>query len=103
MGSLYIVSGRGFYRAFSITTDEEGGTSSIHHDPINVKSFLDQVWPYASSLGGDTQHPDAESDGQIGDLAAIVVTYPNATYVKKVYKRNFGVGEEYTWTEKLEQ
>lgn len=102
MGSLYVVSGRGFYRAFSIATEEESGSESVHHDPVNVKSFLDQVWPYASSLGGDTQHPDADADGQIGDLAAIVVTYPDATYVKKVYKRNFGVGEEYVWTEKTE-
>jgi hypothetical protein len=102
MGSLYVVSGRDFYRAFSIATEEEVGSVSIHHNITNVKSFLDQVWPFASNLGGDTQHPDAYEDGQIGDVAAIVVTYTDATSVKKLYKRNFGVGEEYTWTEKTD-
>ena len=102
MGSLYVVSGRGFYRAFSIATEEATGASSVHHELGNVKSYLDQVWPYASTSAGDTQHPDADADGQIGDVAAIVVTYPDATYTKRLYKRNFGVGEEYTWTEKTE-
>jgi hypothetical protein len=102
MGSLYVVSGRGFYRAFSIATDESSDTTSIHHAIDNARSYLDQVWPYAAATNGDTQQPSSHADGRVGDMAAIIVSYEDATYKRKVYKRNFGVGSEYSWTEETE-
>jgi hypothetical protein len=54
---------------------------------------------------GDTGVSDTQNigqyDGRIGDIACIVVVYTDGDPKKKVYKRNFGVDTEYTWTEEV--
>lgn len=99
MGSLYVVSGKSFYRAFTISTTEEPGQPSVHHELDNARAYLDKVWPFAKATELDIQGSRTDADGSIGDIATIVVSYSDATYIKKTYKRNFGVTSDYIWTE----
>tara|TARA_B100002019_G_scaffold224111_1_gene197021 strand:- start:301 stop:612 length:312 start_codon:yes stop_codon:yes gene_type:complete len=99
MGSLYVVSGKSFYRAFTISSNEDSSVTSIHHEINNAREYLDKAWPFAKPTESDTQGVRTDSDGAIGDIASIIVTYSDATYKKKTYKRNFGVTSDYVWTE----
>jgi hypothetical protein len=102
MGSLYVVSGKSFYRAFTISSNEDTNTTSVHHELKNAREYLDKVWPFSTTSETDTQGVRTDADGSIGDIASIIVTYADATYKKKTYKRNFGVTGDYIWTEETE-
>jgi hypothetical protein len=102
MGSLYVVSGKSFYRAFTISSDEDSSNESIHHNIENVREYLDKVWPFFKGSETDSQGIRTDSDGLIGDIATIVVSFADATYKKKTYKRNFGTTSDYIWTEEVE-
>lgn len=102
MGSLYVVSGRSFYRAFTISSTEDSVSESQYHAIDNVRNFLDKVWPFSINQSEDTQNQSPSSDGRIGDMAAVIVVYENQEFKRKLYKRNFGVSNTYTWTEEVE-
>ena len=93
MGSLYVVSGKSFYRAFTISS-EENSESSKYHDISKVNEFLDKVWLFAGSL--TEQSSITTADGRIGDRACIVVIFNDNSMHKKIYRRNFGVDSDYT-------
>lgn len=100
MGSLYVVSGRTFTRSFTISSSEDPNLPSTHHQIEKVRLFLDSAWPMGDTGVSDTQNI-GQYDGRIGDIACIVVVYTDGDPKKKVYKRNFGVDTEYTWTEEV--
>ena len=100
MGSLYVVSGRTFTRSFTISSSEDPNLPSTHHQIEKVRLFLDNAWPMGDTGVSDTQNI-GQYDGRIGDIACIVVVYTDSDPKKKVYKRNFGVDAEYTWTEEV--
>ena len=101
MGSLYVVSGKSFYRAFTISSNEENSESSKYHDISKVNEFLDKVWPFAGSLTTE-QSSITTADGRIGDRACIVVIFNDNSMHKKIYRRNFGVDSDYIWSEQTE-
>ena len=68
MGSLYVVSGRSFYRAFTISTTEDVNEESTHHKLENARKYLDKVWPFFKQGEFDTQGKN-DADGQIETLA----------------------------------
>ena len=77
-------------------TTEDVNEESTHHKLENARKYLDKVWPFFKQGEFDTQGTRSDADGQIGDIASIVVTYNDATYKRKTYKRNFGVTTDYT-------
>ena len=101
MGSLYVVSGKSYYRAFTISTHEENTESSAYHENSTVNEFLDKVWPFGGSVSTEQSLPTT-ADGRIGDRACIVVVFNDNSMRKKLYRRNFGVDTDYIWSEETE-
>ena len=101
MGSLYVVSGRSFYRAFTISSDEDSSESSIYHEITKINIFLDKVWPFSGNSTSE-QSTISVADGQIGDRENVVVVLNDGSFKEKLYRRNFGVNTDYIWSEETD-